>query len=106
MSIAERLAVRAAGGAPVRVALIGAGKFGTMILSQLRRLPGIELVALGDLSPERALTAAQRAGWERERFVPAQRLGAVNDIARTGRTALVTDGVLAATAEVDIVIEA
>src|SRR5438105_2720132 len=106
MSIAERLAERAAGGAPVRVALIGAGKFGTMILSQLRRLPGIELAVLADLSNDRALAAAQRAGWERERFVPAQRPGAVNDVARSGRTALVTDGELAATADVDIVIEA
>lgn len=105
-SIAERLAQRAAGGAPVRVALIGAGKFGTMILSQLRRLPGIQLAVLADLSVDRALAAAQRAGWERERLVGAEGSGRANDIARSGRTAVVTDGEVAATAEVEIVIEA
>jgi predicted homoserine dehydrogenase-like protein len=87
-SIAERLARRGEREGPVRVALIGAGKFGTMILSQLRRLPGVELTVLADLDLGRARLAAKRAGWEHERF------------------AIVEDGVAAATADVDLVIEA
>lgn len=105
-SIAERLARRGAAGRPVRVALIGAGKFGTMILSQLRRLAGVELAVLADLEVERAIGAAARAGFERERFVAAATPGAAADAARGGRTAVVADGALAATAEVDLVIEA
>jgi predicted homoserine dehydrogenase-like protein len=105
-SVAERLARRAAGGDPLRIALIGAGKFGTMILSQLRRLPGVELAVLADLDAGRAVAAAERAGWERGRFVATDRAGAVNDVVRGGRTAVVTDGEVAASAAVDLVIEA
>jgi predicted homoserine dehydrogenase-like protein len=105
-SIAERLARRAATAAPLRVALIGAGKFGTMILAQLRRLPGVELAVLADLDLQRALAAAERTGWERERFVTAAGVGDANDVARGGRTAVLADGASAATADVDLVIEA
>jgi predicted homoserine dehydrogenase-like protein len=105
-SIAERLARRAATSDPLRVALIGAGKFGTMILSQLRRLPGVELAVLADLDAERAIAAAERAGWARERFVASTRLGEANDLLRSGHVAVVPDGTLAATADVDLVIEA
>ena len=47
---------------PVRVALIGAGKFGTMYLSQAGRTPGIKITALVDLDPARAKAACDRAG--------------------------------------------
>jgi predicted homoserine dehydrogenase-like protein len=34
--------------------MIGAGKFGTMFLSQVRKLPGIHLIGMADLSPANA----------------------------------------------------
>jgi predicted homoserine dehydrogenase-like protein len=87
-SYAARLGERAKERGALRVALIGAGKFGTMILSQLRRLPGVELAVLADLDVQRAEAALARTGWER------------------GHVRIVTDGVAAATADVDLVIEA
>ena len=33
---------------PVKVALIGAGKFGSMFLSQIPTTPGIQVVAIAD----------------------------------------------------------
>ena len=105
-SIAERLERRAAEKGPLRIALIGAGKFGTMILSQLRRLPGIQLAVLADLDARRAYEACARTGWERSRFVAAEQLGDANDVIRSNRVAVVSDGVLATAAEVDLVIEA
>src|SRR3990172_343108 len=61
------LSQRAADNKPLRVALIGAGKFGTMFLAQARRTPGIHVVAVADLDPARARESLERTGWEKER---------------------------------------
>jgi predicted homoserine dehydrogenase-like protein len=104
MNLAAGLARRSDN--PVRVALIGAGKFGTMILAQLRHEQGIKLCVLADLNTGRARDAAVRAGWSAGVFEPASSDGAANDIARSGKVALVDAGEIAATCDVDIVIEA
>jgi hypothetical protein len=63
MNLRRLLEARAASGKPVRVALIGAGKFGSMYLSQARRTPGIHLLAVVDLIlPVRALPSRALAG--------------------------------------------
>jgi len=64
MSLHRQLMQRAAEGRPVRVGLIGAGKFGAMYLAQVPRTPGVHLVAIADLSPEAARTNLARVGWE------------------------------------------
>ncbi len=51
------------GGRPVRVGLIGAGKFGAMFLAQAAKVRGIEVAAIADLSPERAKSACRAVGW-------------------------------------------
>jgi len=48
---------------PLRVGLIGAGKFGSMYLAQARDTEGIHLAAIADLAPARALEALRRTGW-------------------------------------------
>ena len=53
MNLHRMLLERDAAGNPVRVALIGAGKFGTMYLSQAGRTPGIKIAALVDLDRAR-----------------------------------------------------
>jgi predicted homoserine dehydrogenase-like protein len=50
-------------GTPLRVGLIGAGKFGSMYLSQVRHTPGVRVTAIADLNPERARTALRNVGW-------------------------------------------
>ena len=49
----DELKRRAEEGRPIRIALIGAGKSGSMFLSQARRVPGLHLVGIADLSPAR-----------------------------------------------------
>ncbi len=61
MNLHRMLLDREAAENPVRAALIGAGKFGTMYLSQASRTPGIEITALADLDPARAKDACARA---------------------------------------------
>ena len=53
---------------PVRVGLIGAGKFGSMFLAQVPSSPGIEVAAIADLAPDRAREACRRVGWTDERI--------------------------------------
>ncbi|MBV8703181.1 MAG: flagellar biosynthesis protein FlgA [Acetobacteraceae bacterium] len=55
-------------GRPVRVCLIGAGKFGSMFLSQIPTTPGLEVAVIADLSPERARAACQGVGWDEARI--------------------------------------
>ena len=66
MSLYQKLQARAAANKLIRVALIGAGKFGSMYLAQIPRTPGVHLVAIADLSPEAARKNLARVGWESE----------------------------------------
>lgn len=66
MSLYQKLQARAAANKPIRVALIGAGKFGSMYLAQIPRTPGVHLVAIADLSPEAARKNLARVGWVSE----------------------------------------
>jgi predicted homoserine dehydrogenase-like protein len=71
MNLHRLLLQRAADNRPLRVALIGAGKFGSMFLSQVRRTPGMHLVAVCDLAPQRARASLQRVGWPAEQYAAA-----------------------------------
>ena len=68
MNLTRLLQQRAAAGNPVRVGLIGAGKFGSMYLSQIPRTPGIHLLGIADLNPARAAESLRRVGWKDEQF--------------------------------------
>ena len=63
MNLHARLLEREAQGRPVRIGLIGAGKFAAMYLAQLPRTPGIRLVAIADLAPANARANLERIGW-------------------------------------------
>ena len=74
MYVYQELAARAAAGKPVQVGLIGAGKFGSMFLSQVPTTPGLEVHTIADLNPDGAKNACRTVGWpedliEKTRFV-------------------------------------
>ncbi|MEK6204660.1 MAG: Gfo/Idh/MocA family oxidoreductase, partial [Amylibacter sp.] len=56
----------AASGTPVRVGLIGAGKFGSMFLSQVPTTPGMNVTAIADLDVVGARAACKTVGWDDE----------------------------------------
>jgi predicted homoserine dehydrogenase-like protein len=68
MNLHRLLNARRSAGKPVRVALIGAGKFGSMFLSQVPQVLGLEVPAIIDLDPERARDACRTVGWDAERI--------------------------------------
>ena len=63
MNLHALTAARAAADRPVRVALIGAGKFGAMFLAQVPTTPGLAVTGIADLDPARAAAAAATVGW-------------------------------------------
>ena len=62
MNLHRLLKRREADKKPLRVALLGAGKFGSMFMSQAARTPGLRLVAVADLSPGRRARRADPGG--------------------------------------------
>jgi predicted homoserine dehydrogenase-like protein len=50
MSLHRQLQELAANKKSIKVGLIGAGKFGSMYLSQIPTTPGVQLVGIADLS--------------------------------------------------------
>ena len=103
MNLNRLLQQRASEGMPLRVALIGAGKFGSMFLAQAQRTPGIHVVAVADLDPQRARASLERVGWSADRYRARS-----FDEARKEGTTCVTDNAATAIASdaVEIVIDA
>jgi predicted homoserine dehydrogenase-like protein len=94
---------RAAAGKPVRIGLIGAGKFGTMFLSQVRLTAGMHLAGLADLLPERARERLQRVQWTPEQINATS----IGEAIKSGKT-FVTDDAMALmeNPDIEVIIEA
>jgi len=92
MYLYTQIAQRATDDKPVRVGLIGAGKFGSMFLAQVPNSPGIAVAEIADLHPARARAGLKDLGW--------------ND-ARAGATRFTDDAeALIRADDVDVVVEA
>ena len=103
MNLFAKLQQRAADGKPVRVGMIGAGKFGSMYLSQVPRTPGIHMVGIADLSPDRAKAALRNVGWSEDSFTATS----LDSAAKQGNTAIIDDGMaLIKSPHIDIIIDA
>ena len=63
MSLSQALLRRHAEDKPIRIGLIGAGKFGSMFLAQALKLKGIQIIAIADLSVSSARSNLQLVGW-------------------------------------------
>ena len=88
----QELLRRAQANEPVRVGLVGAGKFGSMFLSQAPSTPGLRVSAIADLDPDRARRACRNVGWSD---------------ALAAETAFTDDAVaLIRRADIDVVVEA
>src|ERR1700730_2919899 len=91
MNLSHLLNARRAAGKPIHVALIGAGKFGSMFLSQVPHTPGLEVPVIVDLDPERAREACRTVGW---------------DDAGTAAPKFTADGSKATSGDIEVIVEA
>ena len=102
MNLAKLLAQRAEEGCPIRVGLIGAGKFGTMFLAQAERQRGIHVVGICDLDPEVARSNLELVNWPSERYSASS----LDEAARNGTTHVGDDWeALVGHGDIEIVIE-
>ena len=68
MALFTQLRLREAANNPLRVGLVGAGKFGSMYLAQVLRTPGIHMAGIVDLSVENIKCNLERVGWPLEQY--------------------------------------
>jgi predicted homoserine dehydrogenase-like protein len=102
MNLFSKLAARGESGKPIRIGMIGAGKFGSMFLAQMLKIPGVHLVGVVDLSPATAMSNMAYVGWAAESYAAAS----LDEAAKRGLTHVSDDAeALIAHAAVEIVIE-
>lgn len=73
---------------PIRVGVIGAGKFASMFLTQASVSPTLHVVGVADIDVPKAKAALARTGWPEEQYQAAS----LDEAARTGATAVIDDG--------------
>ncbi len=103
MNLYTKLRERAEQGTPVRLGVIGLGKFAAMYLAQVPKTPGVHVVGIADLAPAGARANLERVGW------PAQRYAATSlDAALASGATHVADDwrALVAHPRIDIIVEA
>ena len=91
---------------PLRVAVIGCGRFGSMVAAQVLRAPGMELSVVCDLDAERALEVLRLSGRDADEAVITSKVGEANDALDMGKIVVTDDPGTAIKAEVDVVVEA
>ncbi|HEV7956681.1 MAG TPA: Gfo/Idh/MocA family oxidoreductase, partial [Marisediminicola sp.] len=101
MNLHSLLKDREASGRPIRIGLIGAGRFGTMYLAQARNIPGVHVVAIADINTERARGALELVGWPAEAFVDD-----IETAISSRATTIVADASALFAADLDVIVEA
>src|SRR5687768_6737236 len=102
------LAQRAAENRPIRVGIIGTGKFGGGVVAQLSQVRGMEVAVIAEVNAERARHAYTVAGrLPSDALRVAKNGDELIDTIRSGKRAIVEDGLLVTQcALVDVIIEA
>jgi predicted homoserine dehydrogenase-like protein len=102
MNLFTKLQQRDSVNNPIRVGIIGAGKFGTMFLAQAIKLPGIHITGISDINPANAIANLSYVNW------PADAYGAASlDDAIKNSTSFVGDDwkALIAHPAIDLIVE-
>ena len=100
MNLHELLREREDAGQPIRVGLIGSGRFGTMYLSQARNIPGVRVAAIADINTARARESLARVDWPEADIVDS-----VDDLT-DGKTAVIADAMDLFRTDIDVIVEA
>ncbi|MCC3359463.1 NAD(P)H-dependent oxidoreductase [Bacillus sp. REN16] len=87
---------------PIRIGLIGAGKFASMFLTQAVNMPEFHVVALADLDTSRAKDALLRTGWDMSLVTTSN----VQQAVISGQTAVTDDSrELLENEEIEVILE-
>ncbi|KAB2571145.1 hypothetical protein DBV05_g10189 [Lasiodiplodia theobromae] len=104
-SLSTKLAQLETDGKPIQIGIIGAGKFGSMFISQSHRTTGMRLAGIADLSAERAMAALKRTGFPAEKYDATGTMSLEKGL-KSGKTTITTDSAkLIATPGIDVILE-
>lgn len=95
----EILAKRAAEDRPIRVGIVGAGKFGSGFIAQIAQMRGMVTSVIADVNIDRARQVYAACGVPLEKQQVVQNLSQLNDAIRQGKPAIVEDALLITQAE-------
>lgn len=104
--IAAALRRRELEGNPIRVAVVGAGRFGTSVIAQISQMPGVVVSMIADRNPQNLSAAWEAYGVPADEIVNAGTVGAVIDAVADGLPTGVSDALLVPTIPVDVIVEA
>lgn len=94
---------------PIEVGLIGAGLFGTKLVDQIARVPGMRTAAIADLNTDRAKRALSEA-FQTGEFDPSvletDSVAGMNDAIAAGQIAVTDDPFVLTGSDVEVVVEA
>lgn len=103
MNLNKMLLQRHAAGKPVTVGVVGAGKFGTMFLTQARTTAGMHVVAVADLNVARARSQLTMASWPSAQFEATS----FDDAIKSGKTFITDDSeAMIAHPGIEVIVEA
>jgi len=106
LSLYRLLLARQEAGRPIRIGVIGAGKFASMFLSQVIRTPGMKIVCVADIKPQKARQACLKAGWPEDLLSFGDSAQAIDSGSSKGKTVLTADSYQLLQADLDVVVEA
>lgn len=99
--------LRARADDPVRVAVIGAGQYGTAVVTQAPITPGLDVLVVADLDRDRAAEAFRLAGRAEDRIAYASDAATASELISAGFGVVVdAPEVVAAIPQVEVVCEA
>ncbi len=103
MNLFSLLGKRAEANTPIKIGLIGAGKFGSMFLSQARKTPGFHVCGIADLDPDKVKVSLADTGWQPEQY----NARSFDEAKRNGSTFITDDShALIKTEGIEVIIEA
>jgi predicted homoserine dehydrogenase-like protein len=106
VNLQSLLAARVDANKPVRVGLVGAGKFGSMFLAQVPSIHGLEVAMICDLDPDRAKAACRNVGWDAARIARTRFAAHGRDACRDERVDVVIEATGSPTAGIAHALEA
>ena len=104
--LTARLEAREVDGNPIRVGVVGAGRFGTMVVCRLAAMRGMRPAVVADLDADRAAQALVQAGVAPDAMVRTDRAARVNAAVASGRPVATGNVSALLRSPIDVVVEA
>ncbi len=104
--ISQLLAERERNGHPIRVGIVGAGKFGTGVVAQVSRMKGMTVAAIADIKLNGAKQAFEAGGISADATYVVEKENGLEDAIQSGKYAIMEDaGLLARSDSIDVIVE-